>query len=552
MGLIITFGLVPLIGIGATLLYDHYLARIIEGDGSSNSSTDEQQDKILSQRMRRSTSSFFQDDMSLDDSRPGSQGAFLTNISTDEYKEKVKLEYTKQHQQQQSLDNPLNENDDNNDNGIPGGTTGGPWTTLGLEQPLVVAMVGLPARGKSYIVKMMIRFLNWTGFECQVFNVGKYRRKIGLQAADSKFFDTGNGDATKVREEMALAVQNEMYIWLHEITTKRRVAFFDATNTTIGRRNVLCRRAREESTFLLFVESICDDEEILKRNYELKLQNDDYKDMEIEKARDDFMKRVQMYEKVYETIEDHEDNGNLSYIKMINVGQKMITRNCSGYIPSQISFYLQNCHIHTRKIYLSLTSMNMNAASWQGGETGGSLTQSGKDYSQALNDFLEQDIKASADGEKDVLVLSGASRVHSETLVSLRQNFGCYATPLLNEMRGGDLHGFTREYIQKRFPKEFKSREKDKLNYRFPGVGGESYLDIIERVRPVIIELERQRRNVLIVCHIAVLRCIYAYMMGTKLEEIPYMQFKTHHVYELTPGAFGCECKVHDLSEVTQ
>jgi 6-phosphofructo-2-kinase len=27
----------------------------------------------------------------------------------------------------------------------------------------------------------------------------------------------------------------------------------------------------------------------------------------------------------------------------------------------------------------------------------------------------------------------------------------------------------------------------DKLNYRYPGVGGESYLDVIERIRPVII-----------------------------------------------------------------
>lgn len=29
------------------------------------------------------------------------------------------------------------------------------------------------------------------------------------------------------------------------------------------------------------------------------------------KAREDFMQRVKAYEKVYETIEDHEDNGNV-------------------------------------------------------------------------------------------------------------------------------------------------------------------------------------------------------------------------------------------------
>ncbi len=53
-------------------------------------------------------------------------------------------------------------------------------TTLGLERPLIIAMVGLPARGKSYLVKMIRRYLRWIGFETDVFNVGNYRRKIGL------------------------------------------------------------------------------------------------------------------------------------------------------------------------------------------------------------------------------------------------------------------------------------------------------------------------------------------------------------------------------------
>ena len=74
------------------------------------------------------------------------------------------------------------------------------WTSLGLEQPMVIAMVGLPARGKSYIVKMIIRYLKWTGFECEVFNVGSYRRKIGHASADSSFFDTNNENANKLRE----------------------------------------------------------------------------------------------------------------------------------------------------------------------------------------------------------------------------------------------------------------------------------------------------------------------------------------------------------------
>ena len=40
---------------------------------------------------------------------------------------------------------------------------------------------------------------------------------------------------------------------------------------------------------------------------------------------------------------------------------------------------------------------------------------------------------------------------------------------------------------QEQFPQEHNKRLKDKLHYRYPGVGGESYLDVIERIRPVII-----------------------------------------------------------------
>lgn len=98
--------------------------------------------------------------------------------------------------------------------------------------------------------------------------------------------------------------------------------------------------------------------------------------------------------------------------------------------------------------------------------------------------------------------------------------------------------------------KNLRKRLSDKLNYRYPGPGGESYIDVIERIKPVIIELERQRRSVLVVCHLAVLRCIYAYFMGFKLEDIPYKPIKRHRVYELIPGPFGCTCNEFDPAEL--
>lgn len=44
---------------------------------------------------------------------------------------------------------------------------------------LVIVMVGLPARGKSYITKKLARYLNWLQLNTKIFNVGERRRAVG-------------------------------------------------------------------------------------------------------------------------------------------------------------------------------------------------------------------------------------------------------------------------------------------------------------------------------------------------------------------------------------
>ena len=46
-----------------------------------------------------------------------------------------------------------------------------------MATPHVICMVGLPARGKTYIAKKLARYLNWIGITTKVFNVGEYRRQ---------------------------------------------------------------------------------------------------------------------------------------------------------------------------------------------------------------------------------------------------------------------------------------------------------------------------------------------------------------------------------------
>lgn len=68
----------------------------------------------------------------------------------------------------------------------------------------------------------------------------------------------------------------------------------------------------------------------------------------------------------------------------------------------------------------------------------------------------------------------------------------------------------TYQEIQTKFPEEFAARDQSKFSYRYPR--GESYEDLVARLEPVIMELERQE-NVLVVGHQAVLRCLLAYFL---------------------------------------
>lgn len=79
----------------------------------------------------------------------------------------------------------------------------------------------------------------------------------------------------------------------------------------------------------------------------------------------------------------------------------------------------------------------------------------------------------------------------------------------------------TYEEISTKFPSEFVSRDENKFAYRYPR--GESYEDLVARLEPVIMELERQG-NVLVVSHQAVLRCLLAYFLDKDSDELPYLQ----------------------------
>lgn len=111
----------------------------------------------------------------------------------------------------------------------------------------------------------------------------------------------------------------------------------------------------------------------------------------------------------------------------------------------------------------------------------------------------------------------------------------------LREIEAGVCDGLTYEQIKVRFPLEYRARQNDKLRYRYPR--GESYFDVITRLEPLIFEVERQKEPLLIVSHLAVLRCLYAYFLDLPMEEVPFLTIGLNTLIRLDPKAYGCKEK---------
>ena len=64
-------------------------------------------------------------------------------------------------------------------------------------------------------------------------------------------------------------------------------------------------------------------------------------------------------------------------------------------------------------------------------------------------------------------------------------------------------------------------------------------------------ELERTRRPVLIICHRAVMRCLYAYLCEVPQDIMPVVDAPLHTVVEIMPYAFGTSVKKFEIDMST-
>lgn len=532
---------------------------------------------------------------------------------------------------------------------------------------LVIVMVGLPARGKSYITKKLARWFNWLQHDTKIFNVGNRRRvaagspqasrrtsranqehsdfdaayrngvtyeqhtnDVPSMAArilsndptvvkstsptsnpmnipilnlpdagepehaanpqdpksmdhNAAFFDPNNQEASRIREQCALDTLDELLDYI--LFGNGSVGILDATNSTLERRSLVMDHVRERAgpqLNVLFIESTCLDANLLERNIRLKLSGPDYIGKDPESSLKDFKQRIEMYEKSYVPLGEHEERKGMPYIQMIDVGRKMITHQIKGFLSSQAMYYLANFNLAPRQIWITRHGQSEDNVN---GRIGGdaNLTAYGRKYAHDLTTFLAEQRLRWEEHELDKKKQAQSSPLpgsltppnphypYDDDIVSKNfcvwtsmlkrsvqtaqffdeEDFDIKQMKMLDEINAGHYEGLTYDQIKTDHMDEYKARHNDKLRYRYPGPGGESYLDIINRLRPVIVELERMTDHVLLIGHRGIARVLLAYFKGLSREEVADLDVPIGVAYCLEPKPYGVDFKAFRYNDTT-
>lgn len=188
-----------------------------------------------------------------------------------------------------------------------------------------------------------------------VFNLGEYRRHATTAYKSHEFFRPDNEEAMAIRTHCAIQALDDVCQWLEK--GGGEVAVFDATNSTKERRQLIWNKVVKQMGYkLFFIESVCDDPLIIEQNImEVKVSSPDYVNMNMEVALKDFLLRIEHYQDRYEPLDEREEDP-LSFITIVNTGEKVVVHKHEGHIQSRIVYYLMNIHITPRTIYLTRVS----------------------------------------------------------------------------------------------------------------------------------------------------------------------------------------------------
>lgn len=311
----------------------------------------------------------------------------------------------------------------------------------------------------------------------------------------------------------------------------------------------------------------------------LKLSGPDYKDKDPEKSLLDFKARVKAYESAYVPLGKYEEDRDLQYIQMIDVGRKVVHHRLKGFLSGGIASYLTTFNLSPRQIWITRHGQSMDNQSHKiGGNS--HLTERGHCYGEALYHFITQKRKEWLVEQQDKVAQSSFppkagddTPPYPEMNLELEEkNFcvwtsmlkrsietaGCFDMDddydvknweMLNELNAGTFEGMTYEEISVKYPEEYRKRLLDKLQYIYPGVGGEGYLQVISRLRDMVREIERVTDHVLIISHRSICRVLMAYFMDLSRDDIADLDVPLGMLYCIEPKPYGYDFHAYKYNE---
>ncbi len=394
---------------------------------------------------------------------------------------------------------------------------------------LAVVMVGLPARGKTFVSSKLERYFAWHGLQARVVNVGTIRRTLYGTHVTHEFFDPDNGATRLERERAADLGLSELE---SHFATGATVGIYDATNSEPPRRAVIVERLAARGIPVLFIEMVCDDPERIERNIrEVKLHSPDYIGVPLDDAVADFRRRIEHYERIYVPLAEREG----SWIRISDSAGRLTRNQIHGELQEMVVRFVGALRRTERTIFLTRHGeTTFNTEDRVGGDP--PLTPRGERFSRQLRaHFAERGAPAH---------VWSSNLQRARTTASVFPNVRIF--PELREIFAGSCELRTYDEIRQHHPEEFEARRRDKLRYRYPN--GESYEDLIRRLDPVILALEEETEPVLIVGHQAVIRVLFAYHLHVPRDEIPHQPVPLHRVFELHSTPYGYTSVAVDLS----
>lgn len=386
-------------------------------------------------------------------------------------------------------------------------------------QKLIVIMVGLPARGKTFLSMRLERYLSWQGYKVKIFNAGSYRRDIlGARTSFSSFFNPEKKEFVRERENIAKECFNDLITWMDK---RGDIGIYDATNVTSYRREYLISECDKNNLNYIFIENICDNAEILNNIIDIKIENSpDYKGKDREWSKKDFKERLDYYHQIYNQI-----NEDTLFVKIVNFGEKVVRSvkldKCTDSLLLDVADFIGGVRLAKKDIYLVRHGETFfNTEDRIGGDS--LLTKDGMNMAKNLEEFFH--------GKDMVIFTSEKMRTIQTANIFNQQKFSFKE---LNEISSGVCDGMSYKEISLNCPEIYRLRGKNKFKYRYPG--GESYEDVIRRVKKIIIEIEKQDKDVLVIAHKAVNRCLFSYFIPTNQENIPYIDFPLNKIFKVFP-----------------